>query len=612
MSTQTARWKSLALWSCAALFIAWSWAISWKFYTLQYTGWDLALCGQLMWALTHGTTHTSLFGGSFLVDHATYIAFLLTPFYFFFQSALTLLILKAGAFFAGAYILFLFASRRLGPAWGFMFMLGYVFYPANVAMLFFEFNFENLALPLILLAFYQTDKKKWGSFLATMIVLCLIKENMPLLVMMFGLFAVLSCRHNATPIPRPVLFLLLAGSGLFLLQLLLIQPLLTKGLSFHQSNYWEFYHSLGHSPREIITTFFLSPQTTLSLLFTKRNLLFLAELFGPLSIPALLSPGTLLIGLPLFLQHLLSSNGPQQSITYYYASTLAIFVFVAAIKGISTIPPTTQKRLLPVILVSVLIFNLAMINEWKSRLLHPDLKTLNGKTQLLSLIPPDAGVITNYEFLPALSQRKYLYLLDRERVSFTRTKETVPNQVSYALFDTNAPRTNGKAIKKHLTQPWGLRAFAGDTFLLEKNAPWGMPLLRVHQGPSIPLGSPPLITMGRSITLEQLSFPAVFPAPNRPVPITFLWKALKDLPEGFRVQLTIKQNKKNLWDNERYIAYNLPLGKNERLEDLEFYQIPSLPSGDYEFQVQIKQDIELILKEPQQESAIFTRAIHVP
>ena len=46
-------------------------------------------------------------------------------------------------------------------------MLGYMFYPANVSMLLFEFNFENLALPLIILAFYLFEEKKILPFAIT-------------------------------------------------------------------------------------------------------------------------------------------------------------------------------------------------------------------------------------------------------------------------------------------------------------------------------------------------------------------------------------------------------------------------------------------------------------
>ena len=171
---------------CAVGCCAWAAVCTLKYVRFDYWGWDLSLYAQLMWNLCHGHTTTSLFGGSFLIDHANYIAFLLVPLYFFFQSALTLLYFKLIAFFIGSYVLYLIAQKRLGGAWALGLMLAYIFYPANVAMLFFEFNFENLALPLIFASFYFLEQRRWLPFIICALVLALVKENMPLVVAMFG------------------------------------------------------------------------------------------------------------------------------------------------------------------------------------------------------------------------------------------------------------------------------------------------------------------------------------------------------------------------------------------------------------------------------------------
>ncbi|MBF0618941.1 MAG: DUF2079 domain-containing protein, partial [Candidatus Omnitrophica bacterium] len=167
----------LAIGTCTALAGVWGLVLTLKYYHFGYTGSDLALYAQLMWNLAHGNTHTSLFGGNFLIDHANYIAFLLAPLFAILPTALALLYLKVIVFFAGAYVLYLIALKKLSPALSFFFMLGYVVYPPNISMLFFEFNFENLAPAFIFLAFYFFDQKRLMPFLLTGLLLASIKEN---------------------------------------------------------------------------------------------------------------------------------------------------------------------------------------------------------------------------------------------------------------------------------------------------------------------------------------------------------------------------------------------------------------------------------------------------
>ena len=190
------RYNYVALLLCAIACCGWSYVLDLQYYCFAYTSWDLPLYANLMWNLCHGSMSTSLFGGNFLIDHFNVIAFLLVPFYYFFQSAFTLLIFKLFAFFAGAYILYLLASKNLGGLWGILFMLAYMFYPTNVALMFFEFNFETLALPMIFLLFYYFEEKKYLSFMVCCVLLTMVKENMPLVVFMFGIYAFLTRRED--------------------------------------------------------------------------------------------------------------------------------------------------------------------------------------------------------------------------------------------------------------------------------------------------------------------------------------------------------------------------------------------------------------------------------
>jgi len=105
------KWPNrIALSVCLTGFVIWSCLLRYKFNHFGYWDWDLSLYSQAMWNLCHGTTYTSLFGTSFLANHAHYFSFFLLPIYYFFQHPLTLVHLNLFSFFAGAFLFFLIAK----------------------------------------------------------------------------------------------------------------------------------------------------------------------------------------------------------------------------------------------------------------------------------------------------------------------------------------------------------------------------------------------------------------------------------------------------------------------------------------------------------------------
>ena len=612
MLNNHSRYNSIALWSCAIIFCIWAYFIFLRYYSFQYTGWDLALSAQIMWSLCHGSTTTSLIGGNFLIDHANYIAFLLVPFYFFFQSALTLLLLKTFTFFVGSYILYLLTTKNLGPIWGILFMLGYIFFPANTSMFFFEFNFENLAPPLILLAFYLLEEKKIISFLITSLILCLIKENMPLIAMMLGLYATIRYRKEMPRFSRCAAALLLLGGGLFILQMFVIHPQITKE---HPSNYWAFYKKLGdfHTPWQIIKNVLFSPQITFPLLFTKRNISFLAQLFGPLLIPVIFSPWILLLGLPLFLQNLLSSFSGAQSIHFYYASSLVVFIFLATIKSLERLKIPQQKYILILIISAIFLFNLTFLKYWCQRIPKPKGTVLGLTTHnIISLIPKDAGIISSYKYLPWLSQRKDLYPLGLEIMPSTRQKMQVPHSVCYALFNPKTHRGHNDIIRKFLSNPqWSILAASENVILMQKNQSQGKPFVQIRQESTIPQAQSIALRLKSFIELEWVNLPIIIPSSSRLFPVTYYWNVLRPLPPHCRVNITITQSNNTIWSNDRPIAYSLPIRRKEYIEDRVYYDIPPLPSGAYEVHIRITRNIRPTSQNLEQQSDVFTQKINV-
>ena len=565
-----------------------------QYYHLAYYSWDLALYAHLMWNLCHGSMSTSLFGGNFLMDHFNGIAFLLVPFYYFFQSALTLLYFKLFAFFAGAYVFYLLVNKRLGGLWGIAFMLGYIFYPANVTMLFFEFNFENLALPLIFLLFYFFEEKKFLCFMGTCFLLAIVKENMPLVVFMVGIYGFMERREDWL---RWGLYPLLLGAGMFFIEVFVIIPYFRQGLGTGNA-YWYLYSNLGHSPQEIFRTLITNEPKVLHLLFNNHNAVFLSKLFGPLLIAALMSWQILLIAFPLFLQNLLSSFSGQQSIDYFYSSTLTVFIFMAAINFLGRINLKAIRLTITFfVFIFLVIFDLKYIPQWRVRMVPFEEKQAAAQ-YLLSQIPQGAKVVSSYKFLDLLSQRKDLGILLHKRQEFLYQQDINPQIADYIIADF-ANRVDGKdAVKRVLANGlWKVQAAADEVVLLRKNRAQGEALIKFgnatynhsssyshlsnYRHPERSEGSQEVLQM------EGLEVPNSLKFDQRILPVVFYWKALKDdgnsnLPQ---VSLNILQGFGRFYLKNTAPLYGLPLKKGEYYRQVFYYLIPRLSPGNYKVAV---------------------------
>ncbi|MBF0490857.1 MAG: DUF2079 domain-containing protein [Candidatus Omnitrophica bacterium] len=589
---KNSRYNFLALGILGLLFFLWSLIVSIKYYHFGYDGWDLPLYAQLMWNLCHGSSHNSLFGGNFLISHFNFIAYLLTPFYYFFQSELTLLFFKVIAFFIGSYVLYLIAATKIQERWALLLMIGYVFWPSNMAMLLFEFNFENLALPLILLTYYFFDQKRYVPFLVSGILLMLVKENLPLVVIMFGLSGLWIHRRDRRGLLYWGAVPILMGTGFFVFEMWFLLPALVKSYSFHTSIYWERYSSLGLTPKDILSTVFLNPIKVLALLFPKENVTFIGDLFGPLLVVAILSVQPLLLGLPLFLQNLLSNYTPQQSIGFYYASTLSVFIFLASICSLEHLLKKRRSSLVIFILVAVFIFDAAYFPYWFRKIPWQAKVTKNISRDILSRISSEAGVLTSYSFLPFLSQRKDVYVVGRTQSVFTKQPVHVPESVTYVAINFSDMFIDAQAVKDLVSsEAWSVETAADQVVLLRKKRKREESLLRI-QSVVFPFSATmmPINLQDSFVRLIGLEAGRIIQTSwhQKILPVKYFWEIKADPAVQYLLTLVIVQDNKPIWQNTRRICYALPLNKGEFIQERVFYPIPSSISGQFHMTVHLQ------------------------
>jgi uncharacterized membrane protein len=161
-------------WSQGLLFFAISLAFAYTavFSVIRYLGFnaemlDLGHMSQAIWSATQGQplVYTYINGpASDLAKQSEFIYLLLMPFYALLPSPITLLVLQAGLFAAGAIPLYRLALRRLGsPRYALLLAVIYLIYPVALTAVLFDIHGDTLAMPLVLFALEALDRRsKWA------------------------------------------------------------------------------------------------------------------------------------------------------------------------------------------------------------------------------------------------------------------------------------------------------------------------------------------------------------------------------------------------------------------------------------------------------------------
>ncbi len=593
-----------ALGICLLAYQFWANLLTIKFYALGYYDWDLDLAAQTMWNLCHGSTFVSLYGTNFLANHAEYFAFLLVPIYFIFQHPLTLIYLKLLSFFGGAFVFYRIAQEYLGYWAAVFLMLFFIIHPANVFMLLFEFHFESLSLGFIFLLFYFYKKERFKPFIITAFLMSLLKENMPPIVAMFGIYALFSQRNrkwlwSLTP--------LVLGLGLFALEMFVLTPYFRSEFSIVNNIYWGGYSNLGSSPSSIIQSFFFHPGQVIKTIAHEMNLYYVRDLFGPYIFSAFLSPHVLFLGLPIFMQNLLSNTPSLHTIYFHYAATVVPFIFLATVHTLHFIKNRAGQKAFVLFFLFIGITAIFHTINYKNRFVK-QLEFLSEnrlnpvRWSMIHRVPKNAALISTFSLLDPMSQRKDLYAFFnvwRDVNYFTgRSPYPIPEKVNYALIDFSDQWLAADAlsdpkavprIRKFLDDGWSVQHAIEDIVLLRKDKTDGLKLVEINNESSPVDGKG--IHLGIDHQFELLSFvmePKSFS--NQPLLlVTFNWKADQDVGDWYVMKLTLTKDDRVYYDKNRNIGYCLyPTSvwkKGDVIKEYYAYLLPRLAPGEYTMEI---------------------------
>ena len=600
------RANSFALFICIAVFLFWASFLTFKYYHFGYYDWDLAMYAQAMWNLAHGSLDVSLFGTNFLTNHAEYISFLLVPLFLIFQHPLTLIALKIFSVTAGGYIFYRIAQPLLGWRVSCLLMVLYLFYPANIYMLLYEFHFENLAVVFIFLLYFFYRNERFMAFTVTTLTMALIKENITLIPIMCGIYSIFAKRKNKWG--WVVIPILIVGGSFYLSQFLITPYLRMQTHLPNLNQYLGQYTALGTTPQTIAQTMFFKPHHVISLIAADKNLFYFQQLFGPLFVLPLFSPQILFLGLPIFLQHVLSASMQTHTIYYHYTATVVPFIFLATAHSFYFF----KKRIRPwsyrfTILLSLTICLFSIIQHRDNFLVRMSLwadELDPFRWQMAKTIPAPAAAVATFDFLAELSQRPRLYSLHnvwRNNNPFTGENPYQLPDVQYALIDWKDPwlwsdlkfspefgttkEILSRLKKFYFQHTWSVVSAANDMTLLQKGG-GGPRLLEISRRPFKEKNDVINLRIDKNFILSSCKLGHIY---NSLLPITFFWRAMKNTDDIYFVSIKLVKDGTIILNAKRNIGYpvyaTLLWQKGDYIKENYWLLLPRLAPGHYSLQL---------------------------
>lgn len=294
---------------------------------------DLGLFDHWVWSVLHGdgSVITARFG-----VHFDPILLVFVPLYAVFASPKVLLAVQSLALGLGAVPVYLIARDRFQEGWiPWVFMMSYLAHPALHYANLYDFHPVTLAVPLLGFAFYYMDRERYTPFLLLAGAAMLCKEQMGLVVFMFGIYMFVVMKNRRMGVAVSAL-----GLTAFLVLMGWVLPAFSPtGKHFLMERYEWLGPTAGEAARTVVT----HPWFTIKGVLNWDRAIHLLHLFGPLAVLPLLGAPALLVALPEFAINLLSANPMTYSIFFYHWATVLPFLYIAAAIGVNSVVGNNRR-----------------------------------------------------------------------------------------------------------------------------------------------------------------------------------------------------------------------------------------------------------------------------
>jgi uncharacterized membrane protein len=290
---------------------------------------DLGIYDQGIWLLGHGRQFLTVRGLRFLGHHWNPAVVLFMPAYLLGAGPGLLNASQAIAVSAGAIPAFFGTKKLTKNSWiGLAIATAYLLHPSTGWLIQELFHPETMAIPFLLAAWAFAEHERWRWYGAAVVCALLWKEDVSLAVAFLGL--VIVWRKN-----RKYALLTFFGSALyFLVATKLVIPSILGRAAFYE----ELFGSLGNSPVDLARNAVTHPDRFYKVLKEHDAEKYAHSILRPYGYVSLLSPSSLLIGLPQFMVNLLNTLGFIWDPRFHYIAMPVVSATVGASKGIATRP----------------------------------------------------------------------------------------------------------------------------------------------------------------------------------------------------------------------------------------------------------------------------------
>lgn len=307
-----------------------------RYQTYHAYAFDLGNMDQAVWNTLHGQpfrfTNRGIdwFGPpTRLGVHVEPILFLIAPLYLLHAGPETLIIAQAIALALGGIPLLLLGLRRLpeAPLVATAFVGAYLTTPEILGEALWEFHGVTLATPLLLLALWALDARRYRWFATACVLAAFCKKEVALSLVPLGLFIALLQGK-----PRLGGAVSLLAAVWVALCFLLILPHFNQD-TVSGNNFWYRYTWLGSSPGSALRNVLTQPFLLFSVLQNPAKRSYLAVLLRTGGGLGMFAPLLWLCALPELAINILSTQQEQYSAFFQYNAVLLPYLMAAAISG---------------------------------------------------------------------------------------------------------------------------------------------------------------------------------------------------------------------------------------------------------------------------------------
>ena len=367
---------------------------------------DFGLYDQGVWLLSRfRRPFVTLMGRNLFGDHTSFVLVPFVPVYWLVPSGKVLLFGQAAALGLGALPTFLLAREKLrhellaaGMA------AAYLLHPTLGWINLEQFHPDVFEVPLALFAIFFMVKERWRPYLACVVALLLVKEDVAILTVGLGVYVAL--RHD-----RRIGLVTVALSVLYAaVAFWWVLPALNGVGTLNQ---WRIPFG---GPWGLLKTTVTHPGRLISYLTVEDRVWYVWQLFAPLGFLAFAAPALLLAGIAALASNLLSTFLYQYDIHYHYTSLVYPVVVAATIFGVAGCARSLRARklltafVLACSLVAAYLWGPTPLGRNEFAVSDPRTPHVQSFRQAARLVPDDAVVSAFYGWAPQLGHREELYM----------------------------------------------------------------------------------------------------------------------------------------------------------------------------------------------------------